>query len=317
MILDTLIFVLGFLVAGLLALAVLPAVWRRAMRLSGERLSRLVPLSPEEVAADRDHLRAAHAVDIRRTEQKLERAEAERAGLMVEASRREDRIAELVQEHTRAEAAIAVLEAETARLGHEIDALQAETGTALMALHDASGLADKRWAEIVDLRLETQRLAEQVDRDRASVAALETGLLGATTRADDLAHELTAARGRLASFEVIPVPDAVPAAAMTASAEVATGALADAHRREIEHLTHEVDFAHEQAASAERRVAESAREVARLAAEREALAAELAAVRAIPEAAPVDDLARLRTAIDRLADDILKTAVRPAPSDPV
>ena len=95
MILDILMFTLGFLVAGLLALAALPAVWRRAMRLSGERLSRLVPLSPQEIAADRDHLRAAHAVDLRRTEQKLEQAETGRAGLMAEASRREDRIAAL------------------------------------------------------------------------------------------------------------------------------------------------------------------------------------------------------------------------------
>ena len=207
MILDILIFALGFLVAGLLALAVLPAVWRRAMRLSGERLSRLVPLSPQEIAAERDHLRAAHAVELRRTEQKLERAETERAELLVEASRRESRVAALTREVARAEAAIAALTAEAAGLRHDLDALQAEAGTAMMALHDASGLADKRWSEMVDLRLENQRLADHVDRDRASVAGLETRLLGATTRADDLARDLAAALERATA----PAP---PAAAL-------------------------------------------------------------------------------------------------------
>ena len=317
MILDILIFALGFLVAGLLSLAALPAVWRRAMRLSGERLSRLVPLSPEEVAADRDHLRATHAVELRRTEQRLERVAAERADLMAEASRREDRIAALEREGARADVRIAALTAETARFRHDLDDLQAQSGTAMMALHDASGLADKRWAEVVDLRLENQRLADQVDRDRASVAGLETRLLGATTRADDLARDLAAARERpLAAADATaamtapdaPIGDVTPAAAP---------ALDEARRREIEHLTHEVDFAHEQAASAERRAAEAARDVERLTGERDALAADLAAFKAVDADSPRgDELGRLRAALGRLADDILKTTSATGRSTP-
>ena len=55
-------FTLGVLTTGLLALAALPAIWRRAVRLSTARLSRLVPLSAEEIAAERDHIRAAHSI---------------------------------------------------------------------------------------------------------------------------------------------------------------------------------------------------------------------------------------------------------------
>jgi hypothetical protein len=62
------IFALGFLVAGLIALAFAPAFWRRALRLTRRRLETQVPLSVEEILADRDHLRAEFAVERRRLE---------------------------------------------------------------------------------------------------------------------------------------------------------------------------------------------------------------------------------------------------------
>src|SRR5438045_9051491 len=68
------IFALGFFVAGLLALLFLPAVQRRAARLSARRLEMQLPLSMEEIVAERDQLRAELAVERRRIEQKLEAA---------------------------------------------------------------------------------------------------------------------------------------------------------------------------------------------------------------------------------------------------
>ena len=73
MIETVMIFALGFLSAGLLALIILPAVNRRAERLAKRRYEALFPLSASELAAERDHLRAEFAVSARRLEQKLER----------------------------------------------------------------------------------------------------------------------------------------------------------------------------------------------------------------------------------------------------
>ena len=56
------IFALGFLVAALFGLLFLPAVQRRAARLAGRRLEMLLPLSMEEIVAERDQLRAEFAV---------------------------------------------------------------------------------------------------------------------------------------------------------------------------------------------------------------------------------------------------------------
>ena len=66
------IFTLGFLLAGLLALTIAPAFWRRALRLSTRRLEMLLPLSSREIIAERDLLRAEFAVDRRKFEQRAE-----------------------------------------------------------------------------------------------------------------------------------------------------------------------------------------------------------------------------------------------------
>jgi hypothetical protein len=55
-------FALGALCAGLISIAVLPAFWRRAERLVRRDLERQLPLSPREIAAERDQLRAVFSV---------------------------------------------------------------------------------------------------------------------------------------------------------------------------------------------------------------------------------------------------------------
>ncbi len=273
------VFTLGFLGAGLLALAALPAIWRRALRLSGERLSRLVPLSEQEIAADRDHLRAAHAVDLRRTEQKLEHVEAERAALMAELPRRDARILALDREATRAQVEIATLQAEGARLQRELNGYQAESGAVAIALHGTTELAEKRWLDIVELEAGRQRLEEQIDSNRGTMAGLETRLLGATSRNEDLGRALEQARQDAAAA----VQRATTAEAERDGARDAAGALAArrddievllrARDRTVEALTAELAIMVERASSAERRATEAGQGLDRVDAERAALQA--------------------------------------------
>ncbi len=51
-------FVLGFFVAGLLALMVSPVIWNRAVELTRQKIESSVPLSINEIQADKDQLRA-------------------------------------------------------------------------------------------------------------------------------------------------------------------------------------------------------------------------------------------------------------------
>ncbi len=69
---NVMYFVLGFLVAGLLALIILPAVWRRAVRLTKKRIEAATPMTMAEFRADKDQLRAEFALSTRRLEMNVE-----------------------------------------------------------------------------------------------------------------------------------------------------------------------------------------------------------------------------------------------------
>ncbi|GHD12042.1 hypothetical protein ACFOEZ_08795 [Tianweitania populi] len=65
---SILAFILGFLVAGLLAILIAPAFRRRAERLTRQRLEATLPMSLNEMQAERDRVRAEYAVEVRRVE---------------------------------------------------------------------------------------------------------------------------------------------------------------------------------------------------------------------------------------------------------
>jgi len=65
-------FALGGLAASLLALAILPAVWRRAVRLTKKRIEAATPITMSEFRADKDQLRAEFALSTRRLEMNVE-----------------------------------------------------------------------------------------------------------------------------------------------------------------------------------------------------------------------------------------------------
>ncbi|MET0435906.1 MAG: hypothetical protein ABW043_00270 [Devosia sp.] len=65
-------FALGLLVAGLIALIVMPAVWKRAVRLTKRRIEAATPITLSEFRADKDQLRAEFALSTRRLEMNVE-----------------------------------------------------------------------------------------------------------------------------------------------------------------------------------------------------------------------------------------------------
>ena len=71
-----LFFALGFLVAGFLALLVAPSIWRRAVYLTRKRIESAVPLTANELQADKDKQRAEHAMALRRVEINVEKLRA-------------------------------------------------------------------------------------------------------------------------------------------------------------------------------------------------------------------------------------------------
>ena len=72
-------FGIGFLMAGLLGLVLIPLVHNRAVRLTMRRLEAATPISLAEIQADKDQLRAEFAMSTRRLELSVEQMKAKTA----------------------------------------------------------------------------------------------------------------------------------------------------------------------------------------------------------------------------------------------
>ena len=81
---------IGFLLAALIAVAVIPLVHDRAVRLTTRRLRAALPLSMKEIQAGRDLLRADFAMATRRLEINLNQLKDKSTGQVVELSKRDD-----------------------------------------------------------------------------------------------------------------------------------------------------------------------------------------------------------------------------------
>jgi hypothetical protein len=170
------LFALGFFVASLIALAAAPAFWRRAIRLSTRRLEMQLPLSPEEIAAGRDLLRAEFAVECRRLEQKAEALNLVHAADLAELGRR----AAIIAGH---DASLRALSQQDSERVAEFAALQralAETSAELAATakecYDTSGLIarkDDQFNLVAASSAEAQALAA---KQRDALAALEASM---------------------------------------------------------------------------------------------------------------------------------------------
>jgi chromosome segregation ATPase len=158
-------FALGLLVASLVALAVLPAVWRRAVRLTKKRIEAATPITMAEFRADKDQLRAEFALSTRRLE------------MNVEALRR--RLAEQLSDINRKRS--------------EVGAIRGEREAQLQQVRELEEREAELRRRILDLEKEGADLAQRLrmrDREYADKSAqLETAreaLRGKTPRVLDV-----------------------------------------------------------------------------------------------------------------------------------
>jgi chromosome segregation ATPase len=187
-------FVLGFVTAALLALLILPAFWRRAYRLSRRDIEATLPLSPAEIAAERDHLRAGFAVERLRLEQQADTAKAARQKVMADAGVKALRITDLEDRVTERDASLAERDSRIKGLEGELataDATISEQKSAMSA--DRARISEVE-AVLAVLQGEHRGLGEMSDQRRMQIAALETNLEALRARIGELDRDLKAAR---------------------------------------------------------------------------------------------------------------------------
>src|SRR6516164_5961360 len=86
---------IGFLIAGLFVIGVIPLVHARAERLTIRRMEALNPLSMAEIQADKDQLRAEFAMSTRRLEMSVEQLKGKTTTQLTELGKRSDAIGRL------------------------------------------------------------------------------------------------------------------------------------------------------------------------------------------------------------------------------
>jgi chromosome segregation ATPase len=103
-------FALGVLVAALVALMILPAIWRRAVRLTRKRIEAATPMSMAEFRADKDRLRAEFALSTRRLEMTIETLRKRLAEQVGDISLKKNDLSALKTERDQHQAIVAELE---------------------------------------------------------------------------------------------------------------------------------------------------------------------------------------------------------------
>lgn len=187
MIQSALIFALGFLVAALLALLLAPVLWRRAQWLMRHRLEAVVPMTLDEVRADRDALRAEHAVAMRRLEIENNEIRAIDAEHLMEISRGREALKARAATIASREATIAELEDTISRLSRQIRTREKE----LSALEVSHRVASR---EVVQKRERIARLTEALAKAEADVAERSDSLRAHETAEAARSDELNDAR---------------------------------------------------------------------------------------------------------------------------
>jgi len=187
----------GFLVAGLLALALISSVHHRAVRLTQRRLQDSMPVSLTEIQADRDKLRAKFAMSARRLEMTVEQLEAKVTNQRGEIARKSEAIARL-------KAQLAEKDGLADELGAKLKSLSVENREAEQgyAMHSAAAEATAqalaaREAELTNAALDINELTLTSETQKVEIALLKTQTEQFRSRINELERDAEDSARRL------------------------------------------------------------------------------------------------------------------------
>jgi len=211
-------FGIGFFVASLFGLVLIPLVHNRAVRLTMRRLEAATPLSMAEIQADKDQLRAEFAMSTRRLELSVEQMKTKTTSQLAELGKKSDAINRMKVELGEKTAAIFSLEAREKSLKDQLHATEAEHSVKIGALREAermlsdkeaelakisadlgerSATADSQRVESTALRVQVEALKERVSSHEREAHEIGDRLIRERKDAAAATAELTEARGKV------------------------------------------------------------------------------------------------------------------------
>src|ERR1700751_84827 len=147
-------FGIGFLVAALIGLVVVPLVHGRAVRLTMRRLEAATPLSMAEIQADKDQLRAEFAMSARRLEMNVEQLKNKTTSQLAELGKKADAINRMKMELGEKNATIFALEAREKAVKEQLRATEEEFAAKTEALRGAEHALTAKQDELAKINTE-------------------------------------------------------------------------------------------------------------------------------------------------------------------
>lgn len=180
-------FVLGFLAAALIALMISPAIWNRAVTLTKRRIESSVPLTLNEVQADKDQLRAEFAMSTRRLELSIEELKDKAARQVIEINRKRDELAKLAEESREKMHAVNELEGYGSEIQQKLAARERELDKTTTALRETR-------EKLEASALELERVNRRLDKESANADSRRIELVAKQTSLDDMTDQFEGLR---------------------------------------------------------------------------------------------------------------------------
>ena len=189
-------FGIGFLVAALIGLVVIPLVHGRAVRLTMRRLEAATPLSMAEIQADKDQLRAEFAMSTRRLEMSVEQLKAKSTTQLAELGKKGDAINRLKIELGEKTATIFALEARDKALRDQLRATEEEYAIKTSAMIEAQRALAAKEAELAKMTNELDERSIEAEAHKVELAALRAQVEALKDRLAAAGNELKAVEDR-------------------------------------------------------------------------------------------------------------------------
>ncbi len=320
---------IGFLVAGLLVIGVIPMVHARAVRLTQRRIEAMTPLSMAEIQADKDQLRAEFAMSTRRLEMSVDQMKAKTSSQLAEIGKKSEAVGRLKIELGEKAATLFATEARATTLSEELQATQGELAARTEALearerklaetsaelakfttqfHETSLTADSQRVELVALTAQAEVLRNQIEGSEKEITGLQARLEAQTAEAEAANRQLGEERiktehhgARIAEIEHQLVVQTTEAEILGRRVQELLGRL-DEH----EHMAADRDFAAEQARSQAAAAQQIEADVRAELAKREALHATLAQTLTAEKTQAEEQFQQARQERERALEDLAK-----------
>jgi chromosome segregation ATPase len=184
-----LLFGLGFLTASLLVFLIAPAIHRRIVWFTEKRLKATMPLSPQEVRAQKDMARALFAAENARTEQALTQERDKAVALQIHNGKLQQEASRLAGGNSELQTRIDDLEMEAGELRSRLRREESYISQLKSGIHVAEQASAEKEADIDSLRKRMMKMSADADNLKIDLATRETEIESLKLRINTLRDE--------------------------------------------------------------------------------------------------------------------------------